>query len=113
MSVVLGIGMSSKATAAEVRTLIDNALRSRDLQFDDVDVVATRERFVLDGRLALGLPVIGIDDGQLEASSAACVRTVGIKVRVAETAALLAASAAAHLLGPVERSAHVTVAVVV
>lgn len=112
MSVVLGVGMSSKATAAEVRTLIDDALRTRNLRFDDIDIVATRERFLLDDRLAFGLPVVGIDDARLEASSAPCVRTVGIKARVAETAALLAASAAAHLLGPVERSAHVTVAVV-
>ncbi len=111
MNLVIGVGMSSKATAAEVRTLIDDALRSRDLHFDDIDIVATRERFAHDDRLALGWPVVGIDDARLEASSAPCERTIGIKARVAETAAQLASSTAAHLLGPVERSAHVTVAV--
>lgn len=111
MTVVLGIGMSSKATAAEVRTLIHDALRSRDLRFDDIEIVATRERFVLDDRLAIGRRVVGIDDAQLEVSSLPCERTIGIKARVAETAAQLASSAAAQLVGPVERSAHVTVAV--
>lgn len=110
--VVLGIGMSSKATAHEVRMLVHTALRDRHLQFDDVSVVATRDRFVLDRRLDLGKPVIGVSDDRLIAASAPCERTIGLCARVAETAALLtAANEHAALIGPVERSAHATVAI--
>lgn len=110
--IVLGIGMSSKATADEVRTLVHRALRDRQLGLDDVCVLATRLRFVLDHRLDLGVPVDGVTDERLVAASAPCTRPIGLQARVAETAALLAAgSADAALIGPVERSAHVTVAV--
>lgn len=111
-TVVLGIGLSSRATADEVRTLVHHALRDRQLDLDDVCVVATRDRFVLDHRLDLGVAVDGITDERLVAASAPCARPIGIQARVAETAALLAAdSDDATLIGPVERSAHATVAV--
>ncbi len=115
--VVLGVGMSSKATAKEVRTLVVAALNDRHLQFDDVAVVATRQQFVLDQRLAFGKPVTGVADERLVAASVPCTRTVGLCARVAETAALLAAiqlgseGSTAILLGSVQRSAHATVAI--
>ena len=111
-SIVLGIGLSSKATADEVRALVLHALFDRHLDLDDVCVVSTRDRFVLDHRLDLGVPVDGVTDERLVAASEPCARSVGLQARVAETAALLAAGAAdATLIGPVERSAHATVAV--
>ena len=109
---VLGIGMSSKATAQEVRSLVHHALSNRQLLLADVSIVATRDRFVLDARLDLGKPVTGVADDCLVAASAPCARSIGLPARVAETAALLTAGTSnAALLGPVERSAHVTVAV--
>lgn len=114
-SIVLGIGMSSKATAQEVRALVESALRARSLDLHDVTVVATRQRFEADERLNLGPPVVGIEDARLGAATAPCSRTVGLRARVAETAALLTASShcPAHLLGPVERSAYATAAVAI
>lgn len=110
-SVVLGIGLSSKATAEEVRALVHHALSDRHLDLGDVCVVATRDRFVLDHRLDLGVPIDGVTDERLVAASAPCTRPIGLQARVAETAALLAAGSSDALLGPVERSAHATVAV--
>ena len=115
--VVLGIGMSSKATAQEVRTLVAAALRGHHLQLGDVAVVATRQQFAHDKRLAFGRPVTGVSDQRLVAESGPCERTVGLRARVAETAALLAATqlgsqgTTATLLGSVQRSAHATVAI--
>lgn len=109
--VVLGIGLSSKATADEVRTLVQHALSDRRLDLGDVCLVATRDRFVLDRRIDLGVRVDGVTDERLVAESAPCTRPVGLQARVAETAALLAAGSCDALIGPVERSAHVTVAV--
>lgn len=110
--VALGIGLSSKATADEVRTLVQRALRDRRLGLDDVRVVATRDRFALDHRLDLGVPIDGVSDERLVEASAPCTRPIGLQARVAETAALLAAGDGdAELIGPVDRSAHATVAV--
>ena len=115
--VVLGIGMSSKATAEEVRALVSAALRGHQLQLGDVAVVATRQQFAFDKRLAFGRPVTGVSDQRLVAESGPCERTVGLCARVAETAALLAATqlgsqgTTATLLGSVQRSAHATVAI--
>lgn len=111
-SVALGIGMSSKATAEEVRELVQRALQQRRLDLGDVQVVATRDRFTHDTRLDLGLPVNGVSDDRLVAASAPCDRPVGLPARVAETAALLAVGEGdAELIGPVDRSPHATVAV--
>ncbi|MEX2626193.1 MAG: cobalamin biosynthesis protein [Ilumatobacteraceae bacterium] len=111
--VVVGVGMSSRATATEVRSLVEAALRGRHLDLDDVTAIATRERFVRDPRLDLGRRVVGVDDHHLEAVSVPVERTVGLRARVAETAALTIASRGegATLLGAVERSAHATVAI--
>ena len=110
-SVVLGIGLSSKATADEVRALVHHALSDRHLDLGDVCVVATRERFVLDHRIDLGVPIDGMADDVLVAASAPCTRPIGLQARVAETAALLASGGRDALIGPVECSAHATVAV--
>jgi len=110
-NVVLGIGLSSQATADEVRALVHHALSDRHLDLADVCLVATRDRFVHDRRIDLGVPVDGVTDEHLVAASAPCTRPVGLQARVAETAALLAAGSRDALIGPVERSAHATVAV--
>lgn len=110
---VLGVGLSSSATAEEVRALVDAVLGEHELELSEIDSIATRERFAGDERLQLGPPIVGFEDRILEATSAPCSRTVGIRARVAETAALLAAASggAGRLLAPARRSAHVTVAV--
>jgi hypothetical protein len=110
--VVLGVGLSSKADAAEVRTLVDAMLLQHQLGIVDVAVVATRHSFANDPRLRLGPPVIGYDDALLEEMSEPCERSFGIQARVAETAARLAFGLDdAGLDAPhVARSAHVTVA---
>lgn len=110
-NVVLGIGLSSKATAEEVRELVHHALRDRQLDLGDVCLVATRDRFVLDRRIDFGVPIDGLADDRLVAASSSCLRSIGLQARVAETAALLAAGSGETLIGPVERSAHATVAV--
>ncbi|MCU1500794.1 MAG: Cobalamin synthesis C-terminus [Ilumatobacteraceae bacterium] len=106
---MLGIGMSSRATATEVRELVEAALAEHRLTLDEVALIATRQRFAGDPRLRLGPPVSGIDDDALEAASLPCTRSFGIRARVAETAAALAAGG--HVVGTVQRSAHVTLAV--
>jgi len=110
--VVVGIGMSSKATADEVRELVLDALRDRQLDLDDVATVATRERFALDRRVDFGRPVAAVPDDVLVEASEPCDRSVGIPARVAETAALVTVDdARATLIGSVARSAHATVAI--
>ena len=89
-SIVLGIGLSSKATAEEVRSLVLHALSDRQLDLTNVCIVATRDRFVNDHRLDLGVPVNGMTDDRLLAATAPCARPIGLQARVAETAALLA-----------------------
>ena len=110
--VVLGVGLASSATAAEVRSLVDGLLVEHGLQLDDVACLATRERLAGDERLRLGLPVVGYPDHVLEESSPPPERAVGIRARVAETAALLAATGPApgHLLAEAQRSPHATAA---
>jgi cobalamin biosynthesis protein CbiG len=111
-SVVVGVGMSSKATADEVRALVTTALREHRLDLNDVAVVATRERFVGDRRLDLGPTVTGVPDDVLVAASEPCDRVVGLPARVAETAAVVTVGdATATLIGPVARSPHATVAI--
>jgi cobalamin biosynthesis protein CbiG len=110
-TVVIGIGLSSKATADEVRDLVQHALADRELDIADVRLVATRDRFVGDRRVDLGLPVRGVTDERLIAESASCNRPFGLQARVAETAAAVAAGSRNALIGHVDRSAHATVAV--
>ena len=110
--IVLGVGLASSATAAEVRSLVDGLLLEHGLRLDDVTCLATRERLAGDERLRLGLPVIGYPDDVLEASSPPPERALGIRARVAETAALLAAAGPApgRLLAEAQRSPHATAA---
>jgi hypothetical protein len=108
--VTLGIGLSSKATTDELRALVTAVLDQHHVQLGDVSSIATRECFRHDRRLQLGPVVVAYSDATLEAHSAPCERSVGPRARVAETAALLAAGAEV-LLAPVQRSAHVTVAI--
>ena len=108
-SLVLGVGMSSKATRADVVRLVEEVLAMGDSELANVAVVATRARFVHDERLWLGISVVGIDDDNLLERFAA-PRRVGIAARVAEGCALLGAGENAQLLvGPVHAS-YVTVA---
>lgn len=111
MSVVVGIGLSSRATAEEVAGLVAGLLADAGRTIGDVELVATRARFVDDPRLALGPPVVGLADEVLVAASEPPDRAVGIPARVAETAAQLGAGGRATSRR-VARSAHVVVALV-
>jgi cobalamin biosynthesis protein CbiG len=110
--VVVGVGLSSRATAGEVRALVDEALVAHRLGLSDVEAIATRASLAGDPRLALGPPVVGVPDEVLEERSDPPERSVGIRARVAETAALVAGGSA-ELLEPVRRSAGATVALAV
>jgi cobalamin biosynthesis protein CbiG len=105
---VLGIGISAKADAHEVRELVAVALAEHCLVMDDVALIATRQRFVDDPRLRLGPAIVGFSDSALEAASAPCDRAFGIRARVAETAVALAGAVTTRATF---RSAHVTVAI--
>jgi cobalamin biosynthesis protein CbiG len=109
---VLGVGLASSATAAEVRSLVDAVLLDHGLRLDDIECVATRQRLAGDVRLRLGPPVVGFPDDLLETSSPPPERAVGIRARVAETAALLAAAGPVpgQLLAQARRSPHATAA---
>jgi hypothetical protein len=107
---VLGIGMSSKATADEVRELARSVVRSADVAFDAVALVATRERFDGDDRVRIGPPVVGIPDVLLLDRHPAPERSEGFAARVAEGCALIAAGESAELLVATTRSAHATAA---
>jgi cobalamin biosynthesis protein CbiG len=109
---VVGVGLSSRATAGEIRGLVDEALRAHRLGLRDVQVIATRASFAADPRLQLGPPVIGVSDELLEERSDPPERSVGIRARVAETAALVTGGSA-ELLEPVRKSAGATVALAV
>ncbi len=108
--VVVGVGFSSRAPAGEVRALVVEALDAHRLGLADVEVIATRTSLVGDPRLRLGPPVVGVADEILEERSDPPERSVGIRARVAETAALVAGGAA-DLLEPVRKSAGATVAI--
>lgn len=115
---VVGIGMSSKATRGEVRGLVEEVVGRADVDLDAVSLVATRERFVDDERARLGPPVIGVDDATLlDRFPAAPGTSTGagtrLAARVAEGCALTAAGAGAELLVGTTRSAHATAALAV
>jgi cobalamin biosynthesis protein CbiG len=109
-SVVVGVGLSTRATAEEVRALVTAVLAEQRLDLDDVTAIATRARFAADERLRLGPDVVGVPDEVLVESSEPPGRVVGLPARVAETAALVVAGSG-DLLVATQRSAHVTVAV--
>jgi cobalamin biosynthesis protein CbiG len=108
--VIVGIGLSSRASAEEVERLVRELLSRHGLAFPP-DVIATRARFTADPRVALGCPVVGIDDDELLAASPPVPRRRGLPAQVARTAALLAAGPGGCLLEPDGRSRYVTAAV--
>lgn len=108
---VLGVGLSSKASRQEVRELVDAVVTQAVLGMDAIGFVATRVRFVDDDRLRLGPPVLAIDDDVLLAQYPAPLRTDGgFAARVAEGCALTGAGPGAELLVATIRSAHATAA---
>ena len=112
LRLVLGVGMSSKATVEEVRALAQRVVRQADVRLDAVALVATRERFVADDRARIGPPVQGVDDAVLLERYPAPPRTDGrgFAARVAEGCAMTAAGESAQLLVATTRSAHATAA---
>lgn len=108
---VLGVGLSSKATRREVRELVDKVVAQAAVGLDAVALVSTRKRFVDDDRVQLGPAVLGVDDGDLLARYPAPTRPDGgLAARVAEGCALTGAGPGAELLVATMRSAHATAA---
>jgi precorrin-3B C17-methyltransferase/precorrin-6y C5,15-methyltransferase (decarboxylating) CbiE subunit/precorrin-6Y C5,15-methyltransferase (decarboxylating) CbiT subunit len=114
--VVVGVGCSTAATAAEARALIGEALDGLGLDLAAVDEVATIDRRVDHPAVAgLGPPVRGFTADDLAAvtvprPSAVVEAAVGTP-SVAEAAALLAAGPGARLAVAKRAGATVTVAV--
>lgn len=114
--VVVGIGLSSSATACDVADAVDAALRSAGLMRSSIARVATRDELVTDARVvALGMPITGFSAAQLDAvavpnPSTRTARAVGT-ASVAEAAAILGAGSSAELVVVKQRSGSVTVAV--
>jgi cobalt-precorrin 5A hydrolase/precorrin-3B C17-methyltransferase len=117
-SLVVGVGASTGAPAAEVADLVASALRRAGLAAAAVAEVATIDRRAGDPAVgALGLPVRAFTAAELAAVAAevpspspAVEAAVGTP-SVAEAAALLAAGPGARLVVTKTASAHATVAV--
>ncbi|WP_208026851.1 cobalamin biosynthesis protein [Rhabdothermincola sediminis] len=107
---IVGIGLASRASAEEVEQLVRDLLSRHGLPFPP-GAIATRTRFATDPRVALGCPVVGIDDDELLAASPPVSRRRGLPAQVARTAALLAAGPGGRLLEPAGRSRYATAAV--
>lgn len=108
---VVGIGMSSRATQREVAELVDTVLAQAAVTLDAIGLIATRERFVGDERVRFGPVVLGVDDGALLARHPAPARPDGrLAARVAEGCALIGAGPGAELVVATTRSAHATAA---
>jgi hypothetical protein len=108
---VLGIGLSSKATRREVRELVDTVVALASVRLDAIGLVATRMHFLDDDRVRFGPPVLGVDDSELLAQYPAPPRPDGgFAARVAEGCALTGAGPGAELLVATTRSAHATAA---
>lgn len=111
----LGIGMSSNATAADVKALADAVVRTGRVGWDAVIAVATTAGLAGDARLGrLGPPVIGFEPAALAAvagtrRSERALAETGT-ASVAEAAALLAAGPQGRLVVSKRRSARVTAA---
>lgn len=105
---VLGIGLSSRATAEEVRRLARTVVEAAGTDLGSLAAVATRPRFLTDARLRLGPPVVGVDDEVLRDRYPA--PGARFPAKVAEGCALRGAGEAAELLVPTTRSAHATAA---
>jgi hypothetical protein len=110
---VLGVGMSSKATVEEVRELARRVVDQAGFRLDAVALVATRERFAADERVRLGPPVVAVDDAVLLDRFPAPQRSDGggFAARVAEGCAMTAAGESAELLVGTTRSPHATAAI--
>lgn len=115
-SLVLGVGSSSDAPAAEVQALVDDVLAGGGFAPESVGAVATIDRRASSpGVVALGLPVLSFTPDRLAAvvvptPSAAVREAVGTD-SVAEAAALLGAGPDAELVVPKRKNAVATVAV--
>lgn len=108
---VVGVGLSSKATRQEVRELVDAVLAQAAVGLEAVSLVATRICFVDDDRVRFGPPVLGVDDGALIDQYPVSQRPdEGFAARVAEGCALTGAGAGAEVLVATTRSAHATAA---
>jgi cobalamin biosynthesis protein CbiG len=115
-AVVLGMGLSSIATAGDVRTLADAVLADAGIDWARVERIATLAALACDARIAaLGPPVVGFEPTQLAAvEGATAARRTELAVgtpSVAEAAALLAAGPGSRLIIRKQRAAHVTAAV--
>ena len=108
-SLVLGVGMSSKATRAGVARLVEEVVTMANSPIESVAVLATRSKFVADERLQLGMMIVGIDDEDLLALWGA-PRPAGFAARVAEGCAMIGAGERARLLVAPRRGTFVTVA---
>jgi cobalt-precorrin 5A hydrolase/precorrin-3B C17-methyltransferase len=117
-SLVVGVGTSTGAPAAEVAELVGSVLARAGLAAAAVGEVATIDRRAAEPAVvALGLPVRAFTAAELAAAaglvpspSAVVAAAVGTP-SVAEAAALLAAGPAADLIVAKTTSAHATVAV--
>jgi hypothetical protein len=110
--VVLGLGLSSKATRGEVRDLVEGVILRGDIPIEGVRLVATRMRFVDDERVRVGPPIIGVEDATLLDRFPVSGR-VGFAARVAEGCALIGAGIDAELLVSTTRSTHATAALAI
>lgn len=108
MRYALGVGVSSAASAHEVRLLVARVLELAELEQSQVVAVATHEDRVAHAALR-GLPwtVHGYDAATLKDVSGDLSAS---RFPVAEPAALLAAGRDARLVVRVTRSAHATAA---
>ncbi|MDP9071768.1 MAG: precorrin-3B C(17)-methyltransferase [Actinomycetota bacterium] len=115
-SLVLGVGASSGAPAAEVRALVETTLAEAGLSAASVAEVATLgHKSTEPGIVALGWPVRSFGADQLAAvrvpTPSSVVHAAVGTPSVAEAAALLAAGVEGELVVPKRRSAAATVAI--
>jgi cobalamin biosynthesis protein CbiG len=111
----LGIGLSSRASEADLLRVTEDVLTVAGWEWEDIAIVGTTSRLAHDSRLAaLGRPVLGFADPELAAVAVPTPRgptltRLGIPA-VAEAAALLAAGPDAAIVVPKVTGHHVTVA---
>lgn len=114
-SLVVGVGTSSAAPAAEVADLVRSCLEGAGLAAASVSEVATIDRRAGEPSICgLGWPVRAFRAAELAAvevpSPSEAVREAVGTPSVAEAAALLGAGPEAHLVAPKRASRHATVA---
>jgi cobalamin biosynthesis protein CbiG len=111
----LGVGLSSRASEADVRGAAEEVLAAAGWRWEDVVVIGTASRLANDPRLVtLGLPVVGFDSPQLSTvrvptPPGPVLNRLSIPA-VAEAAALLAAGPEALIVVPKKIGRLVTVA---